>query len=172
VVAPEALSRFYAGSERGRHGPGSAVGATWMTREDREHEIRDYVAYLDALDRAQRAVLPAPPPDVTVLGFSQGVATAARWTVLGAMRPRRLVLWGDFIPPDLDLARAREAWAATEVVLVRGKEDPVLRDARLAEAEAGRLEGAGLAPRVVSYERGHEIHEPTLLALAGAVGPR
>src|SRR3954465_8151819 len=43
VVAPEALSRYYLvpidsapASERG-------VGATWMTREDRVHEIDDYL---------------------------------------------------------------------------------------------------------------------------------
>ncbi len=49
VVAPEALSRFYLDVGGGEHGADSPVGATWMTREDREHEIRDYVEYLDRL---------------------------------------------------------------------------------------------------------------------------
>src|SRR5947199_8460531 len=45
IVAPEGLSRFYlteTATER-------RVGASWMTREDRLHEIDDYVRYLDAL---------------------------------------------------------------------------------------------------------------------------
>src|SRR3954468_23277358 len=48
VVAPEALNRYYTvaadvpASER-------PVGATWMTREDRDNEMRDYVRYLDRL---------------------------------------------------------------------------------------------------------------------------
>ncbi len=46
VVAPEGLSRFYVGSGERRDQP---VGATWMTREDRLHEIADYVKYLDAV---------------------------------------------------------------------------------------------------------------------------
>jgi hypothetical protein len=49
IVAPEALSRFYTERGSGFHGPASQIGATWMTSEDREAEIQDYVAYLDAL---------------------------------------------------------------------------------------------------------------------------
>ena len=84
IVAPEGLSRFYIEQEPGRHGPTSVVGATWMTREDRLNEIRDYVDYLDRLHREVAADAEAAP--VTVLGFSQGVATAARWVVQGAVR--------------------------------------------------------------------------------------
>jgi len=168
IVAPEALSRFYVGGQ-GRHGPGSRVGATWMTREDRQHEIDDYVRYLDAL---ARDVLGAREPDgVTVLGFSQGVATASRWTVLGALRPARLVLWGDFLPPDLDLARARAVWQGTEVILVRGTDDLTLADTVLADAESARVSEAGLSLRLVSYPGGHEIDPTTLKALATGALP-
>ena len=83
LVAPEALSRFYVSPEPGRHGPRSVVGATWMTREDRLNEIEDYVAYLDGLAEE----LGAARHRMTVLGFSQGVATATRWVVRGAVRP-------------------------------------------------------------------------------------
>ena len=58
VVAPEGLSRFYSDPRPGRHGRTSPVGASWMTREDREHEIRDYVAYLDRLWDHLRQDLP------------------------------------------------------------------------------------------------------------------
>ncbi|MFW6202332.1 MAG: hypothetical protein ACOC8B_07130, partial [Gemmatimonadota bacterium] len=49
IVAPEALSRFYLDDDGGPHGPDARIGATWMTRADRENEIRDYVDYLDTL---------------------------------------------------------------------------------------------------------------------------
>ena len=133
-----------------------------MTREDREAEIRDYVRYLDALADG----FPKEDAPVTVLGFSQGVATACRWVTYGRLRPERLVLWGDFLPPDLDLDAAREALAGTEIVLVRGREDPALADAELRAAEAERIEAAGLELRVVRYEGGHDIDGPTLRALA------
>ncbi len=159
LVAPEALSRFYVSAEPGRHGPDSVVGATWMTREDRLHEIGDYVAYLDRL----AASLEAARHDVTVLGFSQGVATATRWVVHGAVRPRRLILWGDLTPPDLDMDRAAEALAGVEVTLVRGDADPAFSRA-LVDGERERL--ARLEHRLVLYEGGHDIDAPTLRGLA------
>jgi predicted esterase len=164
IVAPEALSRFYVSTERGRHGSSSVVGATWMTREEREHEIRDYVRYLD---RLADAVLARMRPDVplTVLGFSQGVATATRWAVHGRHRPARLLLWGDFTPPDLDPSTAAPALAGVDIVLVRGEEDPALAPS-LADDERKRLEPIGLRWRTVTYAGGHDIEEATLRALA------
>lgn len=172
LVAPEGLSRFYADESPGRHGPGAVVGATWMTREDREHEIADYVCYLDALaDRVLGAsgsggAPGAARPRVTVLGFSQGVATAARWTTLGRTRPDRLVLWGDLLPTDLDLSAAREAWRTTQVILARGRGDRVFTDPSAAEQEELRIRDAGIAARRVGFDGGHDIHQPTLQALA------
>jgi predicted esterase len=169
IVAPEALSRFYVSTEQGRHGSASVVGATWMTREDRQHEIDDYVRYLDRLAEDVLGPPGAPRPRIVVLGFSQGVATATRWVVHGAVRPDRLLLWGDFTPPDLDLSRAREALADVEVVTVRGTEDPAL-SSRLAEEEAVRLAKAGLHVRAVRYDGGHDIDADTLVALARESG--
>ena len=166
IVAPEGLSRFYVRSVGGRHGAESVVGASWMTREDRETEIADYVAYLDRLAGAVLAEA-GSDAEVTVLGFSQGVAPASRWVTSGRVRPRRLVLWGDFLPPDLDMARAAEAWRPVDVVLVRGTEDGALQSEELAAAEAEGLERAGLNVRHVVYEGGHDIHTGTLSELAG-----
>ena len=43
IVAPEGLSRFYLNGFNGR------IGASWMTREDRLNDIKDYVIFLDAV---------------------------------------------------------------------------------------------------------------------------
>ncbi len=160
VVAPEALNRFYVGSEPGRHGPESIVGATWMTREDREFEIQDYVRYLDALRKDI-----GPVSSTTVLGFSQGVATAARWVVLGKIRPDRLVLWGDYLPPDLDMEVARGALKDIELIIVRGSEDPALDETSNMKEEE-RLRGAGIPYQVIMHSGGHDIDRQTLNSLA------
>ncbi len=161
IVAPEALSRFYVSRDPGRHGPVSVVGGTWMTREDRENEIRDYVRYLDLL-HDEVAIDGAP---ITVLAFSQGVATACRWITYGKVRPRRLVLWGDYLPPDLDMDAARAALADTELLIVRGTEDPAI-DEKLRAREQASLDAAGIPHRFLSYEGGHDIHLETLSELA------
>lgn len=166
VVAPEGLSRFYTQDGPGRHGPSSRVGATWMTREDREHEIRDYVRYLDRLAEEVLARVDGAPR-VVVLGFSQGVATAARWSCLGAVRPASLVLWGDRLPPDLPLERAAAAWGGVELVAVRGDDDPVFAGPAGRDADADLLAGVGLGLRVARYPGGHDIDPAALRALAG-----
>jgi predicted esterase len=163
IVAPEALSRFYVAAEQGRHGAASVVGATWMTREDREAEIRDYVAYLNRLSTHIDSIAGDVP--VTVLGFSQGVATATRWVVHGDVIPRRLLLWGDFSPPDLDLELAATRLTGVEVVMVRGDTDRALSP-RLAQEEAARLEGVGITYHTERYDGGHDIDEGKLRALA------
>lgn len=165
VVAPEGLSRFYSDPRPGRHGSSSTVGASWMTREDRENEIRDYVAYLDRLwDHMHPGSLRGP--GLVVLGFSQGVATACRWLSQGRTRADRLLLWGDFLPPDLDLHQAAERLAETEVVLVRGEADPVLADERLRAEEAARISASGINLRRVTYPGGHDIDGHVLATLA------
>src|ERR1019366_9897456 len=52
IVAPEALSRFYEGDTQARLHRDARVGASWMTREDRESEIADYIAYLDTVHQS------------------------------------------------------------------------------------------------------------------------
>jgi predicted esterase len=136
------------------------VGATWMTREDREFEIQDYVRYLDAVVEDI-----GPVPSTTVLGFSQGVATAARWVVLGWVQPDRLILWGDYLPPDLDMELASSALEDTELVIIRGNEDPALdEESKMKEEE--RLQSAGITYQVLVYSGGHEIDPQPLSQLA------
>src|SRR4029077_15253411 len=86
IVAPEGLSRYYLTENPTER----RVGASWMTREDRLHEIDDYVRYLETL-HAQ--VVPATAR-VTALGFSQGTATVCRWAAVGAGRIDRLGVCG------------------------------------------------------------------------------
>src|SRR5438094_10559164 len=74
-----------------------------MTREDRLVEIADYVQYLDAVYQEVFGLLDRSQVTVHALGFSQGVATASRWTAMGKARVDRLMLWGGEFPPDLAL---------------------------------------------------------------------
>lgn len=159
LVAPEAPHRFYL-DPLSRPAAERRVGASWMTREDRDTDIADYVSYLDHL---HRTVAPTGAAAPIVLGFSQGVATAARWAVLGEVRPAALILWGSPLPPDLDWARAAERLADCEIILVAGDEDEAFSPAQV-EAEIGRLTEYGLAHKVVDYAGGHRI-APEALAL-------
>ncbi|MBK9060595.1 MAG: phospholipase [Flavobacteriales bacterium] len=121
IAAPEGLSRFYSDIAHTR------VGATWMTREDRDHEIMDQTAYLD---RLADHLLPQCPPGtpLSVLGFSQGVATACRWALSSKVTMDRLVLWGGTIPPEPDASALHEKLNGTKIVLVHGEQDRLVNE--------------------------------------------
>jgi predicted esterase len=161
VVVPEGLSRFYVDVHRG------TVGASWMTREERTHEIDDYVRYLDAV---AADVLPAgATPSIHVLGFSQGSATACRWVERGTVRPRRVLLWGGEVPPDLDWSRAASRFQDVEVVLVAGDRDEFATEAALA-GHAAVLTEHRVSNRVIRYPGGHSIDPAVLKDLAAVPG--
>jgi predicted esterase len=152
IVAPEGLSRFYlteSPTER-------RVGANWMTREDRLHEIDDYVRYLDGV----YAKIVLRNARVTVLGFSQGTATASRWTALGSSRVDRLIVWGGEIPPDLDLKRLR----VPSLTLVYGTRDEFFTPKIVAATES-RLREHKIPYELAPFDGGHEIDEATLRRL-------
>jgi predicted esterase len=155
IVAPEGLSRFYLTESPAER----RVGASWMTREDRLHEIDDYIRYLDGIYRkvADRETR------VAALGFSQGTATVCRWAALGSSRIHRLILWGGEVPPDLDLTRLR----VPSLTLVYGRQDQFFTPKIVAATEA-RLREHKIAYELVSFEGAHEIDESTLLQLASA----
>ncbi len=153
IVAPEGLSRYYIDEDHAR------VGATWMTREDRLHEIEDHVTYLDTLV-AELSKDAMPGAVINVLGFSQGVATAARWAVHGKTRPSRIVLWAGSIPPELDREQL-SAWRNVPVDLVLGDQDEYATEADL-DAAALRLERAGVGHRKHFFRGTHKL-EPVLL---------
>lgn len=158
VIAPEALSRFYVDALHEHE----RVGASWMTKADRAHEIRDYLAYLDALADRVRAAEADQPPTTCVLGFSQGAATASRWALLGEARVDRLVLWGGRLAHDLDLAAHRARLNRLDLTLVVGTDDAYISEARVAEEEA-RLDAHDIAYRTIRFEGGHRI-DPDVLA--------
>lgn len=168
IVAPEALSRYYLDPipER-RHQSAPRVGATWMTREDRESEIADYVSYLEQVATEVRQHLAGASPRIVVLGFSQGTATVSRWIVSSELRADQLVLWGGSIPPELELAAWADRLRGAPITLVAGESDEFATPALIA-AEAERLSVAGVAYTLQRYAGGHAIDAAGLAELAAS----
>ena len=161
IVAPEGLSRFYLDRSRVGVNPQAGVGATWMTREDREHEIADQIIYLDTL---LDHLLPLPHRSnvrLRVLGFSQGVATVSRWLVRGRVRPDEVVLWAGSVPADVNLSDLAGRLEAAPVVFAVGTQDELASWAA-ADVEVGRFNAAGIHARLVTFNGGHRLDTATL----------
>lgn len=166
IVAPEALSRFYLDPIPERRNQSSPrVGASWMTRENREEEIGDYIAYLDQTTTAVRHHLAGAGPRIIVLGFSQGTATVCRWLGASEHRVDEIVLWAGGIPPELDLAEWSSRLHGASLSLVAGETDEMVTPNAVA-ADGERLSAAGVAFTLHRYAGGHEIDPDALTRLA------
>lgn len=159
VIAPEALSRFYR-----RGATGEEIGASWMTRLDRLHEISDYLAYLDTVKRE----MIGETERLIVLGFSQGAATAGRWGMQHAGSIAHLVLWGGALPPEIaenDLSLSQ----LPHTTLVHGERDPLARQSTL-ETQVEQLKRNGVNAELLLHKGAHEITAEALAALAARIG--
>lgn len=166
IVAPEALSRFYLAEAGGFHGPDAKIGATWMTREDRDVEIDDYVSYLDSMYDLIFQEVDRTPVTVTVLGFSQGGATANRWLTRGRAKADRLLMWGCLLASDSDLNEAATFFREVELSIVYGTRDKFADTGMIADYEK-LLRDNEVPFRLESFEGGHRMDRETLTRLAG-----
>lgn len=166
VVAPEALSRFYLELPRADRRHMERVGAAWMTKEDRLADIADTRAYLDSLYRAivdEVTRNTSQSPEVTVLAFSQSVATSMRWIAGGVVNPVRVIMWAGSIATDVDPEEFRSGLGDAEVILVAGENDEFLTP-KARNTVRQQWETLGVVPQEIVYENGiHEL-EPRVLA--------
>lgn len=166
VVVPEALSRFYLAEPGGFHGPDSKIGATWMTREDRDAEIADYVSYLDDLYDSIFAIVPRDAARASVVGFSQGGATAARWLTRGRAVADRLLMWGSLLPNDLDMVHAARILDRLRMSIIYGTRDKYADAAAIAGYEKF-LREKNVEYTLDTFDGGHRMDRATLRKLAG-----
>lgn len=168
IVAPEALSRFYVSGGTGPHSPEEKVGASWMTREGRDAEIADQVAYLDLVRAQVLGSTARPGVRVVGLGFSQGAATVCRWAARTRTPPDDLILWGSGVPADLMDGAAREGLTRATLTIVVGAKDPIANGNRV-ELHRSQLETAGISYRFVEYDGGHAVDGPLLADIAAGL---
>ena len=158
VVAPEGLSRYYLDDAHSR------AGAMWMTREDRANEIEDQVTYLDAL--AVELLRTTGEVPLNVLGFSQGVATARRWSLQGRTTINRLVLWAGGVPLE-PTPEQLQPWNRMDLHLVLGTQDEYAGDKEF-QQQIDRLNRAKVQYQAHRFHGGHELEKVLLAKLLSA----
>ncbi|MCA0376806.1 MAG: hypothetical protein LCH84_14230 [Gemmatimonadetes bacterium] len=163
VVAIEGLNRFYRGMPQADGSHLQHVGANWMTRDGREHDIRDS---LDWLDTVHRAVAGGEPllgrrQRIGVLAFSQGVAMASRWLARDLVTVDAFVAWAGTVAADIDDATLARALGRRAVTFVCGDADPFFPP-EAHTAALTRLQGAQPATEVVRFAGAHLLDADTL----------
>ena len=132
LIVPQGLSRYYL------HGNYDRVGASWMTKEYREMEIRNQWIYLDNLVKKELGAKPWDIYEFNLLGFSQGVATIARWAIGRSIPFQRLILWAGGFPHEMQEDLTGELLPKSEVWAIYGNEDPFIDEIKI-QNELSRL---------------------------------
>lgn len=161
IVVPEGLHRFYLDKEHKR------VGASWMTREDRQTDISDQVEYLDGLHELINAQCP-DAKTTAVLGFSQGTATASRWVAKSKHEFQELVLWSGALPPDLSEGEL-DKLRSLSLHFAMGRQDEFYSQ-ELVDQHRAYLAGLELDYAFTSFDGKHEIPAKVLKELWSSLG--
>lgn len=151
IIAPEGLHRFYWKGFNGK------VVASWMTKEDRENDIRDYCTFLDnvineiPLDNAIQCI---------ALGFSQGAATISRWAETTEHRVDHLVLWAGVFPEDVNVQKINFK-LSTPIHVLFGDDDEFYKNSEL-EGLRKHLSEKQLNFEFISFQGKHKIYPEPL----------
>ena len=158
ILAPEALNRFYIDTNYGR------VGASWMTKDERQDDIKENIKYLNSLMDQIIKEIGHNRFKINVLGFSQGGATACRWLFKSGLKFENLIMWAGDIPEDTLTEDNRLKWNDMNTHLVMGKKDELINE----EMKAKFLKlvtDYKLDYKLTLYDGDHRIYPDVLMEL-------
>ncbi len=120
IIAPEALNRFYINENFSR------VGASWITKLEKENDIIENNNYIESLYQNIVDEVGHSDFSLNVLGFSQGSSTACRWIFSSNVKINNLIIWAGDIPRDILTENNRSKWDSLKTFLVMGKKDSLI----------------------------------------------
>ena len=160
VIAPEGLSKLYTDAEYGK------IGASWLTREDRDNEISDFVTYLDQVWDMVLGDRDPATLHVTLMGFSQGASTVCRWLEKSRyVRADRLMLWAGFFPNGLADVLSPATVAAIPVEYVYGRSDEYISHLPNVETYLNRLQTDIPPLQIIPFDGKHVVDREVLRGL-------
>lgn len=157
IIAPQAPSKYYLNKDF-KH-----VGASWLTKEGTVLDTMNVLNYMDKLFASEKIPVHC---QLIVLGFSQGVSIATRWTARSKINLDQLILYAGGIPEELTSEDFKFLLARNvKIKMVLGNKDEFITEGRL-EKEKKKMD-ALFNGRVqwIKFEGGHEIKKDVLLNL-------
>lgn len=154
LIVPEALHRFYL------NGVADKVGASWMTKEEREKEIEDNNKYMSRV--YEQYISPVNKNIcINVFGFSQGAAVACRWAVASKHKIDNLIVWGSNVPPELTIENIESRKNDFHWHYVAGDKDEFISPEKQKE-QVKKLSELGIQASTIFYEGYHDINDSAL----------
>ena len=158
VIAPEGSNRFYLNNNYSR------VGASWMTKVDKEKDIEDNISFIETLYTKIVDDIGHNNFKLKTLGFSQGGATLVRWIMSNSIIVDSLILWGSDIPQDSLTNQNKSRWSSINIKIVIGKKDEYISDENKKKV-IDAVNAYGLSYKLIEYDGPHKIIESELIKL-------
>lgn len=160
VAAPEAPSRFYLNNDYGR------VGASWMTKHERETDIADLNGYLNQVfDEVCKRYQADDTTRFHFLAFSQGVPVLCRWLAQREVNVYQLILWAGAVPHDMQMENLKHLLERGKSYVVYGTEDPYLKEAQFPMLQTV-LNERQLPVEIKTFKGAHTLDAELLKALS------
>lgn len=152
IIAPQAPSKYYQTKAY------KYVGASWLTKENRELETENILNYLDALLELENL-----PTDkhIILLGFSQGVSVVTRWMAQRKINCNHLVIHSGSIPTEFDSTNF-DYLPNLKTSIIYGTEDEYLTEERIqVQLKLANTIFPNL-PEILKFEGKHMMHKASL----------
>ena len=162
IIAPEGSNRFYLENNYYR------VGASWMTRLDKEKDIEDNISFIQTLYSNVVDEIGHTNFKLNTLGFSQGGATLVRWIMSNTITVDSLILWGSDVPKDCLIEEKKSRWDSINVKLVIGTQDEYINEGNQKKV-IDLINTYELKYELVKYEGSHKIIEKELEKIAAGL---
>lgn len=149
VIAPQGLSKFYLKSFYGK------VGANWMTKDEREHDIELNNRYLNELYKILQEQI-HDNVKVNILGFSQGTATASRWIAQNHIKHHLFVMWAGFFASEIIETRNLSSFSDKHTHVFISDTDGLITEEKRQEMKQ-YLSRSHFNAIIHDYKGGHKI---------------
>ena len=155
IIAPEGLSKFYLNGV----GVDGRIGASLMTKDNRETEIDDYIKYLDQLYKVIIEENETTDLKINIVGFSQGGATASRWIANQKSKCDNFILWASSFAEEIDLETLSKN---KKVFILFGDDDKFIKKEQV-NAYEKLLAASKIEYQLIRFEGKHDIPKEVLL---------
>ncbi|WP_281613723.1 hypothetical protein [Flammeovirga sp. SubArs3] len=155
VVALQGLSRFYLDNKYEK------IGASWMTRMEREKDIIHQKRYIDEVYYDRLFNTKVFDIKKNFFAFSQGGATLMRWLKNTQPEVDSIVMWGADFPHELSPEDFSFLNEEVNLIYVIGENDPFLEMIKL-ERIKKLLNDLTCNTEIVTFKGGHHVHRETL----------
>ena len=147
IIAPQAPNTYYQDKDF-KH-----VGASWLTKENTNNEIKNILDYFDAIFKVENF---PKHLNLIVFGYSQGVSVASRFVAKRQLQCSQLVLHSGGLPKELIADNFK--FLKAKVTLIYGNKDEYITEERLKYENERAIELFGKDVAIINFDGAHEVN--------------